>query len=115
MEVHTPRTPPHSWRAFLREYVIIVIGVLTALTAEQSVGWLHRYQTRRQLEEDLREEMRMNDSILRDDLHNLTTGVDWAFHEAETIQAAVHVNNIASLRGDELQRPVHSFSLPTHS
>ena len=115
MEVHTPKTAPHSWRAFLREYLIIVIGVLTALTAEQSVGWLHRYQTRRQLEEDLREEMRMNDSILRDDLQGLTTGVDWAFHEAEAIQAAVQANNIASLRGDELKRPVYFFSLPNDS
>src|SRR2546430_6922505 len=115
MEVHTPKTAPHSWRAFLREYLIIVIGVLTALGAEQSVGWLHRYQTRRQLEEDLREEMRMNDSILRDDLRGLTTGVDWAFHEAETIQAAVQANNIVSLRGDELKRPVYFFSLPNDS
>src|SRR5205823_393806 len=115
MEVHTPKTAPHSWRAFVREYLIIVIGVLTALTAEQSVGWLHRYQTRRQLEEDLREEMRMNDGILRDDLQNLTTGVDWAFHEAETIQAAVQANNIASLHGDELKRPVYFFSLPNDS
>ena len=106
MEVHTPRTSPHGWRAFIREYLIIVIGVLTALTAEQSVGWLHRYQTRRHLEEDLREEMRMNDGILRDDLQGLTSAVDWAFHEAETIQAAVHANNIPSLRGDELKSQI---------
>src|SRR5436853_6839086 len=101
MEVHTPKTAPHSWRAFLREYVIIVIGVLTALTAEQSVGWLHRYQTRRQLEEDLRQEIRMNDGLLRDDLQGLTTGVDWALHEAEAIQAAERANNMASIRGYE--------------
>jgi hypothetical protein len=115
MEVHTPKTAPHSWRAFLREYVIIVIGVLTALTAEQSVGWLHRYQTRRHLEEDLREEMRMNDAILQDDLQGLTASTDWAFHEAEAIQAAVQANNIGSLRGDELKRPVYFFSLPNDS
>lgn len=115
MEVHTSRTAPHSWRAFLSEYVIIVIGVLTALTAEQSVGWLHRCQTRRHLEEDLREEMRMNDDILRDDLQGLTTAVDWAFHEADAIQAAVQANNIASLRGDELKGPRYFFSLPNDS
>src|SRR5256714_8671194 len=115
MEAHTPRTAPHSSRAFLREYVIIVIGVLTALGAEQSVGWLHRYQTRRHLEEDLRQEMRMNDGLLRDDLQGLTTGVDWAFHETEAIQAAVQANNIASLRGDELKRPAYFFSLPNDS
>jgi hypothetical protein len=115
MDVHTPQAAPRGWRAFLREYLIIVIGVLTALAAEQSVGWLHRYQTRRQLEKDLLEEMRMNDGILRDDLQGLTTGVDWAFHEAETIQAAVQAGNIASLRGDELKRPTYFFSLPNDS
>ena len=115
MEVHTPKTTPHSWRAFLREYLVIVIGVLTALAAEQSVGWLHRYQTRRQLEKDLLEEMRLNDDILRDDLQGLNAGVDWAFHGAETILAAVQANNIASLRGDELKRPTHFFSLPNDS
>jgi hypothetical protein len=115
MEVHTPRIPPHSWRAFLREYVIIVIGVLTALAAEQSIGWLHRYQTRRHLEEDLRQEMRMNDGILRDDIQALTAWTDWAFHEAEAIQAAVQANNIASLRGDKLKGPAYFFSLPNDS
>src|SRR3954466_2934017 len=115
MEVHRPKTAPHTWRAFLREYVIIVLGVLTALAAEQSVGWLHQYQTRRQLEQDLREEMRMNDGLLRDDLQGLSPAVDWAFHEAEAIHAAVQANNIASLRGDELKRPVYVFSLPNDS
>src|SRR5438045_701045 len=117
MEVHTPRTPPHSWRAFLREYVIIVIGVLTALTAEQSVAWLHRYQTRCQLEDDLREEMRMNDATLRDDLQYLTALSDWAFQEGITIQAAVQANNIPSLRGHELKNPIAGkiFTLPNDS
>ena len=46
MEVHKPK-PWHGWREFLKEYVIIVVGVLTALAAEQGVEWLHwRYQVR---------------------------------------------------------------------
>jgi hypothetical protein len=40
VEVHKPK-PWHGWREFLREYVVIVIGVLTALAAEQSAEWLH--------------------------------------------------------------------------
>jgi|GEM_PF-3230810 len=117
MEVHTPKTAPHSWRAFVREYLIIVIGVLTALAAEQSVGWLHRYQTRRQLEEDLREEMRMNDATLRDDLKYLSALTDWAFEEGQTIQAAAQPNNIASLREHKLKNPIAGkiFSLPNDS
>ena len=117
MEVHTPKAAPRSWRAFLREYVVIVIGVLTALGAEQSVAWLHRYQTRRQLENDLREEMRINDATLRDDLKYVGALGDWTFQEAQRMQAAAKANNIESLRGHKLQNPAAGkiFSLPNDS
>ena len=45
MDIHKPK-PWHGVREFLKEYVIIVVGVLTALGAEQAVEWLHwRHQT----------------------------------------------------------------------
>ena len=40
VEFHKPK-PVHSWREFLKEYAIIVLGVITALAAEQTVEWLH--------------------------------------------------------------------------
>ena len=40
MDLHKPK-PWHGVREFLKEYVIIVVGVLTALAAEQGVEWLH--------------------------------------------------------------------------
>jgi hypothetical protein len=40
MDIHKPK-PWHGLREFLKEYVIIVVGVLTALGAEQGVEWLH--------------------------------------------------------------------------
>ena len=39
MDIHKPK-PWHGLREFLKEYLIIVIGVLTALAAEQGVEWL---------------------------------------------------------------------------
>jgi hypothetical protein len=39
MDIHKPK-PWHGWREFLKEYVIIVVGVLTALGAEQAVEWV---------------------------------------------------------------------------
>ena len=42
MEVHKPK-PIRNWREFLKEYAIIVIGVLTALAAEQAVETLHEH------------------------------------------------------------------------
>lgn len=41
MDIHKPE-PWHSFREFLKEYLIIVVGVLTALAAEQAVEWAHR-------------------------------------------------------------------------
>src|SRR5690242_5226841 len=40
VEFHKPK-PFHNWREFLKEYVIIVLGVATALAAEQAVEWWH--------------------------------------------------------------------------
>lgn len=41
MEIHRPKHPIHSWREFLKEVGIIVLGVLIALAAEQSVEAWH--------------------------------------------------------------------------
>lgn len=41
MEVHHKPKPWHGFREFLKEYLIIVVGVLTALAGEQTVEWLH--------------------------------------------------------------------------
>jgi hypothetical protein len=40
MDIHKPK-PWHGLREFLKEYLIIVVGVLTALGAEQAAEWLH--------------------------------------------------------------------------
>jgi len=40
MDIHKPK-PWHGAREFLKEYLIIVVGVLTALGGEQAVEWLH--------------------------------------------------------------------------
>jgi hypothetical protein len=41
LEVHHKPKPWHGWREFLKEYAIIVIGVLTALGASEAVQTLH--------------------------------------------------------------------------
>ncbi len=40
MDIHKPK-PWHGLREFLKEYVIIVVGVLTALGAQQVAEALH--------------------------------------------------------------------------
>ncbi|HEY2358891.1 MAG TPA: hypothetical protein VGH86_15675 [Phenylobacterium sp.] len=60
MDIHKPK-PWHGVREFLKEYLIIVVGVLTALSAEAGVEWLHwRHQTdvaRRELAFDMKRMM----------------------------------------------------------
>ncbi|HEY1770769.1 MAG TPA: hypothetical protein VGG02_11015 [Chthoniobacterales bacterium] len=85
-------------RWFLSEYVIVVLGVITALAAQQSVEWLHHYHSRRQLEKDLRAEIRLNDPYLREDIKKVYADYEWAVRESQAIQAAVQTNAIATLK-----------------
>lgn len=58
MEIHTPRAW-HGWREFLKEYFIIVVGVLTALVAEQAVESLRWAERTRETKEHLRAELHL--------------------------------------------------------
>ncbi len=40
MDIHKPK-PWHGFREFLKEYLIIVVGVITALAGEQLAEWVH--------------------------------------------------------------------------
>ncbi len=56
MDIHKPK-PWHGFREFLKEYLIIVLGVLTALGLEQFVDGLHWRQKVDQAERNMRVEM----------------------------------------------------------
>lgn len=58
MEIHKPR-PVHGWKEFLTEIVVIVIGVLIALTAEQIVENLRWAERIRETKEHLRAELHL--------------------------------------------------------
>ena len=60
MDIHKPK-PWHGLREFLKEYVIIVVGVLTALAGEQVVerlDWAHKVHT---AEDAMRAELLVDD------------------------------------------------------
>ena len=56
MDIHKPK-PWHSIREFLKEYVIIVVGVLTALGAEQVVQAIDWQRRVADAERDMRSEL----------------------------------------------------------
>jgi hypothetical protein len=56
-----------SWRGlggFLREYVIIVVGVLTALGGQQAVDWIHQENELAETREALRDEIAQNGNVV---------------------------------------------------
>jgi len=59
MDIHKPK-PWHGVREFLKEYVIIVVGVLTALAAEQTAENLNKGREAREANERVRAEMGRN-------------------------------------------------------
>ncbi len=59
MDIHKPKSW-HGFREFLKEYLIIVVGVLTALGAEQAVETLHWQHKVAQAEEAMKAELATN-------------------------------------------------------
>jgi len=64
MDLHKPR-PWHGVREFLKEYLIIVVGVLTALAAEQAVEKLRERAAAGEAREAIRRELALNLAYLR--------------------------------------------------
>jgi hypothetical protein len=59
MDIHKPKGW-HSVREFLKEYLIIVVGVLTALGAEQAAQTLHERKIANEARESVKAEVREN-------------------------------------------------------
>ena len=64
MDIHKPK-PWQGVREFLKEYAIIVIGVLTALAAEQGVAKLHERTLAAEARRSIRGELALNLAYLR--------------------------------------------------
>jgi hypothetical protein len=84
MDIRKPK-PIHSWREFLGEIGIIVIGVLLALAGEQTVEALHHRSQVAELSEALDLELSHNLAVLKDTVelrqcigHRLTEIANWS-------------------------------------
>jgi hypothetical protein len=77
MDVHAPHEPLHSWRDFWIHLGTITIGLLIAISLEQSVEGLHHVHQRHQLEGDLRAEGERNVEIVANDRRVIAALRDW--------------------------------------
>ena len=59
MDIHKPK-PVHSWREFLSEILVIVVGITIALSGEQTVEWLHWEHEVAEARATLRDEIARN-------------------------------------------------------
>ncbi len=60
IDVHAPHGGLHTWKDFWIHLGTITLGLLIAISLEQSVEWMHRMHERRELEENLRVEAENN-------------------------------------------------------
>jgi len=63
MDLHKPK-PIRSWREFLKEYAIIVLGVVTALVGEQMVEKLHDRSRATLARENIHDEIATNIQLM---------------------------------------------------
>ncbi len=64
MDIHKPK-PFHGWREFLKEYGIIVLGVLTALAFEQVVEMIRDHSRAEETRRNVRAEIVANIGLLQ--------------------------------------------------
>lgn len=57
MDIHHKHGPIRNWREFLKEYGIIVLGVLTALAGEQAVEAVHHHYEAKEVRDALDQEL----------------------------------------------------------
>ena len=81
LDVHPPHSPTHTWKDFFIHVGTICVGLLIAVSLEQTVEAVHHSHQRHQLEEDLRAEAESNQQVIGRDLHMMDLE-DW-FLQAE--------------------------------
>ena len=75
MEIHKPK-PVSSWRDFLKEVGIIVVGVVIALSGEQIVEAIHWKHKAEVAEQDLRQELAdsLSYAVEQEQMHQCVSG-----------------------------------------
>jgi len=99
LDVHPPHEAAHSWRDFFIHIATITVGLLIAISLEQSVEAIHHRHQRFELERDLRVEARKN-------LHLID--LDDKFYEDKTARLNAlrqYVDDLSERRNRKLPPP----------
>jgi hypothetical protein len=83
LDVHPPHAAAHTWKDFFIHIATISVGLLIAISLEQTIEFFHHRHQRHQLEQDLHEEDLKNRDTIRRNLKLETQG-QW-FQSAQSI------------------------------
>ncbi|HEY1769684.1 MAG TPA: hypothetical protein VGG02_05460 [Chthoniobacterales bacterium] len=88
LEVHPPHERVHSWAQFLVHIAAIVIGLIIAVSLEQTVEFFHHRHQREELEAALQRDGRANREYIKDDIAKAQGILDWALEQASALERA---------------------------
>jgi hypothetical protein len=88
LDVHAPHEPIHTWRNFLIHIAAIVVGLLIAVSLEQTVEFFHHRHQREQLEAALRRDGEANRGYIKDDIALAQGVLDWALQQVAVLERA---------------------------
>jgi hypothetical protein len=86
LDVHPPHESIHTWRSFFIHIVTIVIGLLIAVSLEQTVEFFHHRHQREQLEAALQRDGRANLEYIEGDIAKAQVVLAWALEQASALE-----------------------------
>src|SRR5215472_11257301 len=88
LEVHPPHEKVHGWAQFFVHIAAIVIGLIIAVSLEQTVEFFHHRHQREQLEAALLRDCGANREYIKDDITKAQGILDWALEQASVLERA---------------------------
>ncbi|HEY6924159.1 MAG TPA: hypothetical protein VI653_11875 [Steroidobacteraceae bacterium] len=86
LDVHAPHHTVHTWRDFLVHIAAIVIGLVIAVSIEQTVEFFHHRYQREQLVAALKRDGEANRGYIKDDMATAQGVLDWALGQAAALE-----------------------------
>jgi len=84
LDVHVPHAT-HTWKDFWIHLATIAIGLLIAISLEQSVEWMHHRHQRHQLQDDLVGEAQRDHAVVQGDLRTFGLERVWLVALRDTV------------------------------